>query len=413
MPNSHFSRFNQLILEKKSFQEALVQTHGEYLAELLKASKKLRSRKKKTEDEKLRRALRGFRKHIETATVGNLVMGYEFKIALPPAFEEFLKLLKMKEHNIINAPSPLLEACQTKMAQEGHSPQVIYAQLFKLEQALQAGEVKNYHLAEVQYAINDLSIKLYEKLAYLILHSQNVEELEAKAQEAFPLAMIDEVPEDSKLAFFKHESDSQIEFLLETAFLTYFYTMKTLAQKYNFTFNYYQILKTRSKLTDELRATLAQLFYLIVETAYAPCEAEKFKLMRENGATIEEVFTALKEWTKINWQQHQENDFINHLQTMLSQEYEEYLAWIDVRIYEGDVLASQKPMYHLFSRIKYEKDNTDPHALLKAIASPRKPHAKAVVATTPVPLLHSLEQLEDEEVLEDKENNPALKVFEY
>lgn len=401
MPNLHLSRFNQFTLEKKSFKEALQQTHALYLAELLKASKKLRSRKAKTADEKLRRALRGFRKHIENSEIGHLVIGYEFKIPLPPEFEAFLKLMQLREQNILNTPSALVRECEIKIAQEEHSPQVIYAQLAKLERALVKEEVPFYHREEVQCTIIELATKLYEKLAYVILHSKDAEELERKVQEAFTLSLIDEIP-DSSLAFFKHESDSQIEFLLENKFLTYFYELRTLAQKYNYTFNYYQTLKAQDKLTTELRATLSQLFYLIINTAYAPCEAKKFNLMRQNGATLEEVFATLKEWTKENWREHQENDFIAHLESKLSDEHAEYLAWVEVHIREGDFQAPLKPMYQLFARKNYQGETSTPHELLKAMPSPQKPKPKATfttnVATTPISLFTTETLPPDEEI---------------
>lgn len=326
----------------------------------------------------LLKALLAYLAHLETADVGSLILYYTFKQTLPAELMELVNIAKLMEERSLSTTSPLVSDCENKSAGDGHSPQIIFSQTARLESALLKKDVPQRHQLEVSTKRDEWLAMLFEKFAQLILNSTSLDHLTTLYKEAFSEKICEGLP---KLTAFRAEIEAQIEYLGDNDFFEDYYECSTLAEKYDFVYEYYQFTKRNNTNTPELRATLTHLFYHIVNQAYAPCEAQRFNLMRDSGATLEDVFSQLKKWATQNseWEKYAGTDLQTELQSRLANDEEEYQCWQEVsERMDNPRGAGPKPMYQLHCMKYAGNPSQDPRDLLKLLPSPVKRKSPSV-----------------------------------
>ncbi len=133
--------------------------------------------------------------------------------------------------------------------------------------------------------------------------------------------------------------------------------------------------------------------------------------MRDEGATIEDVFAVLKPWAAARWKKYANSSLVGKLQEKMSEQELNYQAWDEISFREGLTRQpKQKPMFELYC-MKYAGDPTqDPVQLLKMLPSPQRPKPKGVSVNNTPPVAmppSSVISLLTDEVLdysEEKEN---------
>ncbi|MBI2790647.1 MAG: hypothetical protein HYX61_01700 [Gammaproteobacteria bacterium] len=379
MPNIYLELYNKKLSAKaETLPVAMQSVLSQFIKNRFPKSKK----KINAEKKKLKGELQKFIEHLSTARIGNWVIGYQFTSTLPPELISLFNIARLHEQAILNSPSTLVSDCENAAAGDGFSASEIYKQLVRLESALVKKEVEAHHQEEVQSKIRDWIALLYEKFALIILNTANLDELKTKVESTFDKTICEDLPQ---LAEFQNEIMCQLEFLEAKDFFDDFYKATILSDKYEFVFEYYQALKTKGTIEPELRATLIHLFYQTINKAYAPCDAQKFNLMRNRGATIEVVFKALQKWAQDLWKSYQETDFHAALTQKLQEDKATYECWEQI----GDlttITTGPRPLYQLHCMKYAGNPMQDPRDLLKQISSPMKPKASSRVLSTQIPL---------------------------
>lgn len=379
MPNIYLELYNKKLNTKaETLPVAMQSVLSQFIKNRFKSKRKISAEKKKLKGE-----LQKFIEHLSTARIGNWVIGYQFTSTLPPELISLFNIARLHEQAILHSPSTLVSDCENIAAGDGFSASEIYKQLVRLESALVKNEVEEHHQEEVQRKIIEWIALLYEKFALMMLDTANLKELKAKAETTFDEALCKDLPQ---LAKFQNEIMCQIEFLEARNFFDDFYEATNLSDKYEFVFAFYQAIKTKGSLEPELRATLIHLFYQSVNIAYEPCDAQKFNLMRNRGATIEVVFKELQKWSQTFWKSYQKTDFHAALTQKLEEDRETYACWEQIDILTTGRTGIHRPLYQLHC-MKYGGDpKQDPRDLLKQMSSPIKPKVSSRVLSTQMPL---------------------------
>lgn len=414
MTNKYLDLFNQQIQQKQSFiyamAEVIEQYSEHYWDKIVQDAKNKQTVPVKDEIcialSKFYDALFDFidsRKSSEEL-VGRVIINYEFNTTMPQDFLEVFEAAKKQELSLLlkiskkRAPSQLVADCENQAAAEGFSPKVIFAQTAILEKALINKEISQQsHVEETEAKIAEWTCLLYKKFAEVILESTNLEQLNALVSQHFKKDLTLGLME---LENFKIETDSQIEYLEEKKFFEQYYAKTHLADKYDFVYNFYQDLKTKSVMTSELKMTLSGLFFGIVTKAYQPMDAKKFELMKLRNGTVENVFNGVRAWMKKNYATFNEKDLYCELVGKLQQEEETFKVWEEVshRILDApQTYRTYQPLMRNLYTMKYAGDpNQDPKALLKQLPQPAAfPHSP-VKKKSNVKTMHALSCTEEE-----------------
>ena len=365
MPVSLQMKFNTLLnQEKKPFAAALEAVLFEY-----KAQNSL--------SEAIQQAIDLCLQQLKEVEFGKIFPLLTIKKSLSSEIFNLFQYAALREQSIVEAPSPLVADCENKIALEPHSPKVIFEQALRLEKALLAKEVSNWHINEVQEKILELVQTLYQKFGEIILDSEDLQKLKERVSTEFNR---DIVSHEGQVQQWLKEIKCQIEFLENKKFFDAYYRCATLAQKYDFVYDFYQALKKTPQMTLEIKATLSALFFAVLDKAFAPLEAEKFKLMRNRNATIEMVDADLNHWIKNNWCVFESTDLLTALLDKFDATIETYRDWEDVHFTLDepgtDEIKGKTPMFQVHC-FKYCGDpKEDPRELLnqqRSICAPLSP----------------------------------------
>jgi hypothetical protein len=409
MTNIYLNQFNT---STATFPVALQSVLSQYVTDSFSGkNEQISADEKALLTDGLKKQINNLIEHLKTATIGKWVQKYQFTAKLPADLSQLLSIAKLKEQAAFLAPSALVCDCENIAAAEAFSAHVIFRQVARLEKALKDNEVEERHQITVKSKIVEWIALLYEKFALMMIESVSLENLNATVDNVFDKALCQDLP---KLSDFYDHVSGQIDYLDNNDFFDDFYESIKLSDKYEFVYEFYQAMKARAEKTKqpiipELRATMIHLFYQTINKAYAPCEVEKFNLMRDQGATIEAVFSALQEWTKENWVIYKDTDFEIELAEKLSKERKTYEDWQQVCDMASPV-KGKRPMFHAHC-VKYASDpNQDPKDViqaLKLIPSPVKPKPPTKISATTANVtpaardLLSTSILNCDEVLED------------
>ncbi|MBS0290643.1 MAG: hypothetical protein JSS07_11495 [Proteobacteria bacterium] len=358
--NKCLLRFKDLFNRTNDIAAALKEVINLYLDELKKNQKPQSDPK----DSDLEPSLKEFIKHLESASIGNIIIDYDFKLSsIPEDLTEIFYFAKMFEKTAKKSVSHLVVECKNTLAAENESPRAAYLQLVRIDKEAQLGKIEKRYVEEVNELYKGLQIILHQRVAKLILKVKNFPDLNSAIATAFPE---EECKEFKNVSAVRNTFLVQIQFLETRGFFADFYASESLADKFDCLGKYYHVFAQEKILKEHLKLILCYLFEQIIDDAYLPCDLEMHEIMSKSEGTIAEVFSALGKWSKTAWKPFEQRQILKELSLRSKKIYDDLMTWQEISNLETGQ-NQPKPMYQLFC-MKYTYDpNQDPKKELEYI----------------------------------------------
>lgn len=325
--------------------------------------------------DEVRTKLEQYKKHLETAPLGNVVMGYPFPKFLPKQIVEMLNLAALREKSQLKAPHRLLLACENAVAIPDRSAKELYEQACRLEAALGQETLSYPQVEEFTQKIEQFIENLYRKFAEFIVNACDDEELDTLVSSHFPS---DASLYLSKLNFFVMEIGGQIDFLTDSEFLKNFRKQSTLAEKLAFVDSYHDWFERHKAFSAELDLTLTCISSIIIDKAYESCKAKRQRLLDDPSLTVEDVNQQLSAWSTRAWKKHAKFDLINDLNRLLAEDQRVLHDWNTVSMQSQPTQRLPQPAYAVASlRYTLATPDIDPAELIVPIKQAGLPRSKS------------------------------------
>lgn len=331
-------------------------------------------------DSALEQTVERYIQYLKKAKMGQLVNGFYWPSTISNELREMLQYVLTREQAILAAPDPILIDSQNMVAGQGFSPQALFKQSCRLEKCLDNNEIADHQTKDVTEQITTWGAQLYEKFAEMILEASDEDDLTKRFNTAF---VASECSNLFTMSLVYQRLQHTLAHMQKSEFFKDFYSNKPLYEKYDFMFEYCELISQHDSATPELRAIAEHLYHYIPLKAYEPCQQKRVALVSDTlqSLTVSDVFTTLTKWSNRAWRQHKDLGLItalfDELNNMLREDQKNLEAWEKI-----EALATQKPKkkaaYEIFAyRFATSDPSADPHKMLQelqpAVVAPIQP----------------------------------------